>query len=79
MPFLAILIEELNFVCSPDENGIPKSEGIAVAWDIVDSGTGFVRCENLVAPNSKSYIQSIGANHNVLISLQNVKRYFLNC
>lgn len=52
MPFLAILIEELNFVCSPDENGIPKSEGIAVAWDIVDSGTGFLKCENLVAPNS---------------------------
>ena len=35
---------------SPDGNGIPKSESLGVAWDIVDSGTGFERSESGYAP-----------------------------
>ena len=39
---------------SRDGNGIPKSEGIDAAWDIVDSGTGFVKKGNLVASKNKN-------------------------
>ena len=31
------------------ETASPKAEAFAKDWDIVDSGTGFVKSENLVA------------------------------
>ena len=42
-------------VFSPDGNGIPKSVGIAAAWDIVDSGTALVRNQIRVAPKITHY------------------------
>lgn len=33
------------------ETTSPKAGALAKDWDIVDSGTGFVKSDNLVAPN----------------------------
>ena len=46
--------KETTRTFSRDGNGIPKSDGIADAWDIVDSGTGFVRSENVGASYKKT-------------------------